>query len=68
MKVQRYDVRDAAGDFAERHWRPINTPIFDDTGRLLYLLHHVADVTAEHLRAASFSNEFGKRPPSTACG
>lgn len=47
MAVQRYDVRDQAGHFVERHWRPVNTPIFDDEHRLVFLLHHVEDVTAE---------------------
>lgn len=41
MSIQRYDVRDAAGNFVERRWQPINTPIFDDRGRLIYILHHV---------------------------
>jgi PAS domain-containing protein len=47
MKVQRYDVQNADGVFVERHWRPQNTPIIDDEGQLLYLLHHVEDVTEE---------------------
>jgi len=29
MAFQRYDVRDAAGRFVERYWRPLNTPLFD---------------------------------------
>lgn len=45
MAVQRYDVRDEAGRFVERYWRPTNTPIFDDAGRLLYLLHYSEVVT-----------------------
>ena len=51
MPVQRYDVRDPTGRFVERHWRPINTPITDDNGRVAYLLHHVQDVTGEILSA-----------------
>lgn len=51
MATQRYDVADARGEFVERHWSPANTPIYDDDGRLLYLLHHVRDVTAEVLKA-----------------
>lgn len=47
MAVQRYDVRDAAGAFVERHWRPSNTPIFDEAGRLIYLLHHATEVAPE---------------------
>lgn len=45
MSVQRYDVRDAGGDFVARYWQPLNQPVFDDAGRLVYLLHHVMDVT-----------------------
>lgn len=43
--VQRYDIRDSSGRFIERYWQPITTPIHDDDGRLVFLLHHVEDVT-----------------------
>lgn len=46
MAVQRYDVRDAAGLFVEKYWRPTNTPIFDEDGRLLYIIHHGNPLTA----------------------
>lgn len=49
MTVQRYDVRDGSGQFVERYWQAINTPIHDADGRLIYLLNHVEDVTAEVL-------------------
>jgi hypothetical protein len=45
MAVQRYDVRSPAGGFVERHWQPVNTPLHDQNGRLVFLLHHVEDVT-----------------------
>lgn len=45
MAVQRYDVRDHNGCFVRRYWQPTNTPIFDDAGRLLYILHHGNPVT-----------------------
>jgi PAS domain-containing protein len=45
MAVQRYDVQDADGRFAEKHWKCTNIPIFDDRGRLTFLLHHAEDVT-----------------------
>ena len=45
MAVCRYDVRDGDGKFVQRYWNPSNTPVFDDDGRLLYLLHQVDDVT-----------------------
>jgi hypothetical protein len=47
MAVQRYDVRDNSGAFVERYWQPINTPVHDVDERLICLLHHVEDVTAE---------------------
>jgi PAS domain-containing protein len=50
MAIQRYDVRDPTGRFVERYWRPCNTPLFDQEGRLIYLLHHAEDVTDEVLR------------------
>lgn len=47
MKVQRYDMRDPNGKFVVRYWQPINTPLFAEGGKLIYILHHVEDVTAE---------------------
>lgn len=51
MTVQRYDIRDQDGQFIERHWQPVNSPIHDADGVLIYLLHHVEDVTADVLLA-----------------
>ena len=45
MAVQRYDIRNPAGEFIERHWQPINSPIKDKADNLVFLLHHVEDVT-----------------------
>lgn len=45
MAVQRYDVQEENGRFVERHWRPVNIPLFDETGRLAFVLHHAVDVT-----------------------
>jgi PAS domain-containing protein len=47
MAIQRYDMRDPNGGFVERHWQPINSPIHDSDGQLVFLLHHVEDVTAQ---------------------
>jgi hypothetical protein len=38
-------VRDAQGNFVQRYWRPRNTPIYDENGKLLFLLHEADDVT-----------------------
>jgi PAS domain-containing protein len=53
MAVQRYDIRDTSGQFVERHWQPINTPIHDAEGHLIFLLHHVEDVTEEVVSSSS---------------
>jgi PAS domain-containing protein len=45
MAVQRYDVRAPDGQFVERYWQAINTPVHDDRDQLVCLLHHVEDVT-----------------------
>lgn len=45
MPIQHYDVRDPDGVFVTKFWKPVNRPIFDGEGRLVYLLHHVQDVT-----------------------
>lgn len=44
MAPQRYDVRDSHGTFVARYWRPVNTPLFNGQGRLLYILHEVEEV------------------------
>lgn len=45
MALQRYDVQDETGAFVEKHWQCTNIPIFDEQGRLTFLLHHAEDVT-----------------------
>jgi PAS domain-containing protein len=46
MGLQRYDTQDAAGAWAARYWRPVNTPLHDDKGRLVLLLHVVEEAAA----------------------
>ena len=53
MAIQRYDIRGPASEFIERHWQPINTPIHDEEGHLIFLLHHVEDVTVQVLSSSS---------------
>ncbi len=47
MAIQRYDIRTPDGAFVERHWLPINRPVHDSRGRLVFLLHYVEDVTEQ---------------------
>lgn len=48
MAVQQYDVRRPGVEgmvFEERYWSPVNTPVLDAQGRLLFIIHAVEDVT-----------------------
>ncbi len=48
MAVQRYDIRrpdTEGGQFEERYWSPINTPVFSPNGEIAYIIHRVEDVT-----------------------
>lgn len=53
MGIQRYDIRVMTPDgmrFEERHWSPVNTPVFDAHGDVSLIIHRVDDVT-EFVRA-----------------
>jgi hypothetical protein len=52
MAVQRYDVRGPSGKFVERHWRPVNSPVTNESGELAFILHRVIDVTPPLSRQA----------------
>ncbi|HXG90598.1 MAG TPA: ATP-binding protein [Vicinamibacterales bacterium] len=48
MAIQKYDVRRPAadgGEFEERYWSPVNTPVLDEQRRVIYVIHSVDDVT-----------------------
>ena len=64
MGIRRHDVRRSEADgggFAPRYWRPVNSPILGDDGRVACIVHQVEDVThavlhgdeSDALRAAS---------------
>ncbi|GAB2814536.1 sensor histidine kinase [Ferruginibacter profundus] len=46
MADQQYDIRRADGLFEERHWSPLNTPVFNEQHEICYIIHKVQDVTA----------------------
>ncbi|WP_338771237.1 ATP-binding protein [Massilia sp. METH4] len=48
MPVQRYDipVQGRPGEFEEKYWNPVNSPVLDDAGNVAYIVHYVKDVTA----------------------
>jgi len=48
MAVQKYDIRrpeSEGGGFEERHWSPVNSPVFGVNGEVAYIIHRVEDVT-----------------------
>lgn len=69
MAIQKYVIRRPAsegGEFEERYWSPINTPVFGINGEVAHIIHRVEDVT-ERKRA---EEEFRKSEESqgvTAC-
>ncbi len=45
MAIQKYDIRQPEGDFEERYWSPVNSPVLDSEGKILCIVHRVEDVT-----------------------
>lgn len=52
MPIQRYDVRDPEGVWQERHWLPINVPIFDIGRRLAFILQQARPARPEEVAAS----------------
>ena len=48
MAVQKYDILTADRTaFEERFWLPKNIPVLDEQGEIIYIIHHVQDLTAQ---------------------
>jgi PAS domain S-box-containing protein len=48
MAIQKYDIPRPAsegGGFEERHWKPVNSPVFNENGSIQCIIHQVEDVT-----------------------
>jgi signal transduction histidine kinase len=48
MAIQKYDIRlpaEEGGGFVERYWSPLNAPILDAAGVVVFIVHRVEDVT-----------------------
>ncbi len=48
MAEQKYDIRrpeSEGGGFEERWWLPENSPVLDDLGNVVWIIHHVMDIT-----------------------
>jgi len=63
MAIQKYDVRrpeTEGGEFEERHWSCVNTPIFGIDGEILYITHRAEDVT-DFIRLQQKDSELSSR-------
>ena len=48
MAVQKYDIRRPrleGGEFEERYWSPVNSPVFGTNREITHIIHKVEDVT-----------------------
>jgi PAS domain S-box-containing protein len=57
MALQKYDIRTPDGQFEERYWDPLNSPVLDDDGNVIYIIHRVEDVTDEVRTARRLQQE-----------
>jgi PAS domain S-box-containing protein len=53
VEVIRFDLEASNGQFDERYWQPINSPIFNEHGEIVYILHTVIDITDQVLATKS---------------
>jgi signal transduction histidine kinase len=59
MAVQKYDIQrpdDEGGGFEVRYWSPKNSPVLDEAGELVYIIHRVQEVT-EFVRLSEKGSE-----------
>ncbi len=73
VAVLKYDIRRPAsegGGFEERHWRAVNTPLLNERGAVIAIIHRAEEVTellrmrgdsARHLLAAEIARESESR-------
>ena len=62
MAIQKYDIRRPeaqGGEFEERYWSPVNSPVFGAAGEILYIIHRAEDVT-EFIRLKQAGREQDK--------
>lgn len=49
MPLQKYDLQrpeSQGGGFEERYWSPINAPLLDSNGEVVFIMHRAEDVTS----------------------
>ncbi len=63
MGVQKYDIPKPGSEdeFEVKYWSPVNTPVCGADGALLYIIHHVEDVTDFILGREQAAHDSGER-------
>jgi signal transduction histidine kinase len=56
MDVQRYDLRRPGGEFEERYWSAVNTPILKENGEVKYIIHCLGDTEFAQRKASEEEN------------
>jgi PAS domain S-box-containing protein len=64
MAVQRYPIRRPGGGFEVRYWSPVNSPVLDADGRVMFIIHRVEDIT-DYVLAHRPSDPDGSRAKTT---
>jgi len=60
MAIQKYDIqrpKSEGGEFEERHWSPLNSPVLNEKNEVEYIIHRVEDVTEFVLLKQSSARE-----------
>lgn len=58
MPLQKYDIPRPEGGFEERYWMPVNIPVLDDNGEVVYIIHRVEDVSEfVHMQTRAHAGE-----------
>lgn len=59
MRAQKYDIplRDGSENSEFKYWNPVNTPVFDAQGHMIYIIHHMEDVTESMINHEGAINE-----------
>ncbi len=62
MTLTHYDVPGKSGDFMEKFWNPVNTPVISNTGELAYIIHSAEDTTEKlkKIQGGDISKGFGE--------
>lgn len=71
MATQKYDIRRADGTFEERFWSPLNKPVLNAKGEVVYLIHSVMDITQrirDEVNLFKASNEIEDLYNNAPCG